>query len=334
MSLSRSSLNERPIGADIALQAGRSVRADAGFTEMTVEGTVIKVPCAQICDRPVIAMRSWLTIAKVKDEEWWDGEAVPAPKEFVAKIQRVPNLGADIFTFGETLAAPQARYDFPHEQESIAAIRTNSFADWWNNRVSSDLRKDVRRAAKRGVEVRCVPFTDDFVRGIKEIYDESPIRQGRKFWHYNKCLEEVKRANATYLERSSFLGAFCGDELVGFVKIVFVNRLARFMQIIAKEKDRDKRPMNALIARAVELAEANGSSYLTYGHYRYPQGADSLTAFKHRNGFEEIMVPRYYVPLTAKGSLALRLRLHHGLKALIPGSLLQQMKQIRTRLYQ
>jgi hypothetical protein len=259
-------------------------------------------------------MKSWLTIAKVMDEEWWDGEPVPVPEEFVATIRRNRTLGADIFTFGGTFAVPEPCFDFPCERESIAAIRTNSFADWWNNRVSSDLRKDVRRAPKRGVEVRCVPFTDDLVRGIKEIYDESPIRQGRKFWHYNKELEQVRAANATYLERSTFLGAFCGDELVGFVKIVFVNRLARFMQIIAKEKDRDKRPMNALIAKAVEIAETSGCSYLTYGHYRYPQGADSLTAFKHRNGFEEILVPRYYVPLTTKGSLVLRLRLHHGVK--------------------
>jgi hypothetical protein len=106
------------------------------------------------------------------------------------------------------------------------------------------------------------------------------------------------------------------------------------MQIIAKEKDRDKRPMNVLIAKAVELAEVNRCCYLTYGHYRYPQGADSLTAFKRRNGFEEILVPRYYVPLTVKGNLALRLGIHHGVKALIPGRLLQQMKQVRTRFYQ
>ena len=36
----------------------------------------------------------------------------------------------------------------------------------------------MRRAEKRGVVVREVPFDDDLVRGIVEIYDETPIRQG------------------------------------------------------------------------------------------------------------------------------------------------------------
>src|ERR1035441_3600945 len=88
------------------------------------------------------------------------------------------------------------------------------------------------------------------------------------------------------------------------------------MQIIAKVSHWDKRPLNILIAKAVERCEAKGCSMLTYGRYRYPQGADSLSAFKHRNGFDEILVPRYYIPLTIKGRAALGLRLHHGARRL------------------
>jgi hypothetical protein len=143
----------------------------------------------------------------------------------------------------------------------------------------------------------------------------------------------VKRANATYLERSDFLGAFWGSELIGFIKIVYVDHLARLMQIISKDGHRDKRPTNALIAKAVELCEAKGCSHLTYGKYRYPQGADELTAFKRRNGFEEILVPRYYAPLTIKGSVVLRLRLHRGAKALVPARVLLSLKHVRTFIY-
>jgi hypothetical protein len=132
--------------------------------------------------------------------------------------------------------------------------------------------------------MRVIPFTDDFVRAIMDIYDETPVRQGRLFWHYHKNFDEAKRANATYLERSEFVGAYLGDELVGFLKIVYVDRIARLMQIIAKDANRGQRPTNALIAKAVELAAARGCSLLTFGKYRYSQGADGVTAFKSRNG--------------------------------------------------
>jgi hypothetical protein len=153
------------------------------------------------------------------------------------------------------------------------------------------------------------------------------------FWHYKKGFDEVKRANATYLERSDFVGAYLGDELVGFLKIVYVDRFARLMQIIAKDAHRNRRPMNALIAKAVEVIDAKGCSLLTYGNFRYAQGADSVTAFKVRNGFEEILVPKYYVPLTVKGKLSLRLRLHHGVRAWVPNSVRQTLKRARLSLY-
>jgi hypothetical protein len=165
------------------------------------------------------------------------------------------------------------------------------------------------------------------------IYDESPIRQGRPFWHYQKGFNAVKLDNETFLERSEFLGAFLGDELIGFLKVVFVDRIARLMQILAKDAHRDKRPMNALVAKAVQLCEARGCSHLVYGNYQYSQGPDGLTAFKSRNGFEEILVPRYYLPITAWGCLALRLNLHHGPKALIPDFIQRSFKQLRASFF-
>jgi hypothetical protein len=91
--------------------------------------------------------------------------------------------------------------------------------------------------------------------------------------------------------------------------------------------------MNALIAAAVRICDAKGCSHLTYGKYRYPQGADSVTAFKHRNGFEEMLMPKYYIPLTVKGRLALKLRLHHGARSLAPDAALRVMKQFRAFVY-
>jgi hypothetical protein len=303
------------------------------YTEISSAGTKRKVRSVQIQGRSLFAVGRYPKIAAIKDEEWQEGEALPRPRDFIAEIKRHNDLGADLFTFSQKPTDATPRFDFYHEWDSIAAIRTLSFSDWWANRVSTDLRCDVRKAAKRGVIVRPVSFDDNLVRAIMDIYDETPVRQGRAFWHYKKPLDAVKAENATYLERAEFLGAFLGEELIGFLKLVYVDNIARMMQILSKESQRKARPMNALIAKAVETCEARGCTHLTYGNYRYVQGADSVTAFKQRNGFEELLVPRYYVPLTTKGRLALRLRLHRGAKALVPDLVLRSVKRIRASIY-
>jgi hypothetical protein len=302
--------------------------------EISVKGQWVRVPTLELNGKILVVTGNWLKIAAVHDEDWSETE-LEDPELCVRKLKESssPAMRADLFTFSQKLTDPTPRFPFLYEWDSVAAIRVVSFSDWWTNRVSSDLRCDVRKAAKRGVVVRPVTFTDDFVRGIVGIYDERPIRHGRKFWHYKKGFDAVKRENATYLERSDFLGAFLAEELIGFLKIVYVDHVARLMQIISKDAHRDKRPMNALIAKAVQVCEAKGCSHLTYGNYRYSQETDSLTAFKKRNGFEEILVPKYYVPLTTKGSLALRLQLQRGAKALVPNAVLLGLKRARSFIY-
>jgi Acetyltransferase (GNAT) family len=298
--------------------------------EISVKGKWVRVPALHVSGKTIVVTGRWLKVAAVKSEEWQEGEVALPPEQFFAHAQQLKDLGADMFTFSQKETDPTPRFPFYHEWDSIAAIPVVSFSEWWSKRVPYRLRQDVKRAARLGVVVRHCPFTDDFVRAIMDIYDETPVRQGRPFWHYKKSFDAVKLDNSSYLERSDFLGAFLGDELIGFIKVVYVNRVARMLQILAKDAHRDKRPMNALIAKAVELCEQRGCSHLVYGNYRYAQGADSLSAFKHRNGFEEILVPRYYVPLTTTGRLALRLRLHRGAKELVPGPILQALRRIRA----
>jgi hypothetical protein len=301
------------------------------YTEISEAGVVRKVPSTCIDGRKVIVTGRWLSMASVEGEEYQQGDVVPAPKDFVAVLK--DDLRPDVFTFRQKPDEPTPRFPYFHELESVAVIRVSSYEDWWTNKVSTDLRCDVRKAAKRGVVVRPVAFDDEFVKGVVEIYNETPIRQGRPFWHYGKSFDAVKRENGTFNERSDFLGAFVGEELIGFVKIVYVDRVARLLQVIAKMSHWDKRPLNILIAKAVERCEAKGCSMLTYGRYRYSQETDSLSAFKRRNGFEEILVPKYYIPLTIKGRAALSLRVHHGARRFIPPSVLKHLKRIRAYIY-
>jgi hypothetical protein len=199
--------------------------------------------------------------------------------------------------------------------------------------VSHDLRRDVKRAEKRGLIVKTVEFSDELMGGIKGIYDEVSVRQGRQFWHYGKSLTSVATENASFLERSQFIGAYYEDELVGFIKIVFVDDVARMMQILSKEAHQDKRPTNALIAKAVEVACDRRSSYLTYGKYTYDSKKNSsIVHFKRSNGFEEILFPRYYIPLTVRGHILVRVGLHVGIKRFIPERLMYSLLIARAKL--
>ena len=153
--------------------------------------------------------------------------------------------------------------------------------------------------------VREIPFDDALVRGIHSVYNESPIRQGKRFWHYGKDLEAVRRMNGTFLDRSIFIGAYFQDNLIGFVKLVSDEDRgqAGLMQIVSMIQHRDKAPTNALLAQAVRSCTERGISYLWYANFTYGnKQRDSLADFKRHNGFQKVGLPRYYVPLTGRGN--------------------------------
>jgi len=291
-------------------------------------GKAIRAPSAEIDGRTVIATGKWIKIAAVQDEELLEGEPVADPGLFVSRLKHT-RLNADIFTFAQKLADPTPKWAHHLEWDNQAVIPITTFADWWEKRAESSVRRAVRKATKVGVVVKAAAFDRAFVEGIVDLYNETPIRQGRPFWHYQKDFDTVKRENSTYLERSTFLGAYYGDELIGFIRIVHADKVANIIQLLSKMKHFDKRPANALISKAVEMCEQRGVSHLVYCAYTYSDQTSSLTEFKRRNGFEQVLVPRYYIPLTLKGRSALKLGLHHPLTHHIPRPLLAQLRKIR-----
>jgi hypothetical protein len=302
--------------------------------EIKIAGKTLYVPSAEICGRTVVVTGNWLRIAAVKDEELVEGEIVDDPAAFVQGMRKSA-LRADILTFAQKIpeTTPKHSYDFRWDNWAVVPITT--FDDWWEKRLPQESRKNVRRATKRGVVVNTVLFDEELARGIQRIYNETPFRQGRRFWHFGKDFDTVQTENATYLDRSEFLGAYLDKELIGFIKIIYVDRIATLIQILAKNEHQDKRPINAILAKAVEVCAKKGISFLIYGKYVYEGNEDSpLTEFKRRNGFEEMKLPRYFLPLTAKGRLAIRLGLHKGVKAFIPPQAQNVLRRVRSEFYQ
>src|SRR5438132_10252706 len=106
------------------------------------------------------------------------------------------------------------------------------------------------------------------------------------------------------------------------------------MHIVGIVQHRDTAPTNALIAQSVRSCAERGIQYLTYQNFTYGRKKpDSLTNFKEVNGFQRVDVPRYYVPLTALGRVALKWRLHHSAAEWIPEWLAARLRGLRTAWY-
>jgi hypothetical protein len=263
-----------------------------------------------------------LRIGKVRDEPY---DCLQDSEKFVARLRCDQNR-PDLFTFMQAVGDQDVHHPFYHELESLAVLPITTFKDWWKNKIRTHTRNHIKKAQKKGVEVRLLPFDDDLVQGVKAVYDECPLRQGRPFWHYRKDFETIKVGLATFLDRSDFIGAFWEGELIGFIKMTSQQGAAGLMHIISMIAHRDKAPTDALIAKAVELCAEKKIGYLHYGLW----SSGGFGKFKENHCFERYDVPRYYVPLTAKGSLMLKLGLHRRLVDKLPPSWRQGLVTMRN----
>ena len=260
---------------------------------------------------------------------------VDDPEPVLEELRR-SRTRVDMFTFLQRLPETSPKYPYPMEWDNFAALPVSTFDHWWNDQIGFKARNKAKQAEKKGIVVREVPFDNTLVKGIWEIYNESPIRQGAPNKHYGKGIETVHREEATFLDSSIFIGAFLGDSLVGFIKLVHdeTRTQAGLMNIISMVLHRDKAPTNALVAHAVRSCAERGIRHLVYSRFAYgKKQASSLTDFKERNGFQKIDVPRYYVPLTRTGKLAVRLGLYKKLADHFPEPVLAKLRELRSAWY-
>jgi hypothetical protein len=84
------------------------------------------------------------------------------------------------------------------------------------------------------------------------------------------------------------------------------------------------------LAKAVELCAERQVNTLVYGVWG-SGGTPGLVEFKIANGFECVEVPRYFVPLTAIGTLALKAGIHRGIVRRVPKRWVEMAAKVRTR---
>jgi hypothetical protein len=257
------------------------------------------------------------------------------PEPIIADLRRSKSR-VDLFTFIQKVSETSPKYSYPMEWDNLAVLPVSTFDCWWNQQIGFKARNKAKQAEKRGVTMREVPFSDSLVRGIWEIYNEVPIRQGRRFPHFGKDLKTVYQDEATYLDRSAFIGAFLDDRLIGFVKLLWSADRSQvgLLNVLSLIEHRDKAPTNALVAQAVRFCAAQKIPYLVYSNFAYgKRERDSLSDFKERNAFQRFDLPRYYVPLTAIGWAGFRLGLHKRMSERVPERMIMKLREVRNSWY-
>ena len=290
------------------------------------------ITTVKVCDREIRIEGRLLRIARPHGDRY---RFLDDPAAVLDGLRQC-GTRVDLLSFAQRLPETKPEYPYPMEWDNFAALPVSTFEHWWTHQIGFKARNKAKQAEKRGVSLREVPFDDALVKGIWEIYNECPVRQGRRFPHYGKNIATVYREEATHLNCSIFIGAFLGDKLIGFAKLVHdeTRTQAGLMNIVSMIQHRDKAPQNALVAQAVRSCAERGIPYLVYSKFAYGnKQTSSLSDFKERNGFQRIDLPRYHVPLTRMGWVALRLGLHHRLAERLPDSLAAKLRDLRAAWY-
>jgi hypothetical protein len=267
-----------------------------------------------------------------------DGEKYVFPDDPQAMLEGLRKVRSriDLFTFLQPLSKPTLGYAYYAENDNLAVLPVSTFEHWWNDQLRSYPRNRARQAEKKGVILREVPLDDELLNGIRGVYNECPVRQGKRFPHYGMSLERARAYAGTFPDRSIWIAAFLKEQMIGFVKLVTDERQTQacMVHILSMVQHRDKAPTNALIAHAVKSCAARGIPHLVYESFTYgKKQADSLSHFKEVNGFRRVDIPRYYVPLTPLGTLALRLKLHRKIVDHFPEPLVAKLRDLRTSWY-
>lgn len=285
-----------------------------------------------ICGKGVQVQGRMIRIARLDGEKY----NTPDDPEVILDGLRKCGTRIDIFTFLQRVPETEPKYSYPLEWDNLAVLPVSTFDHWWTHQIRSFPRNRARQAEKKGVVLREVPVDDTLFKGIVEIYNECPIRQGKRFPHYGMTLESARSYASTFLDRSIYVGAFLGDSMIGFIKLVTdeSRTQACLVHILSMVQHKDKAPTNALIAAAVRCCADRGIPYLVYERFSYgKKKEDSLSHFKEVNGFQRMDLPRYYVPLTPLGRIALRLGLHRRFVDRLPESVVGKLRDFRKSWY-
>lgn len=268
-------------------------------------------------DLEKLSLNKKLFFVLAKDIEEYQKDIVPT-KKFCDKLRE---RNVDVFTFVErnwTASTPEPSPLWVREEDNVGLLRVTTYQKWLKDIVKKTRHNMVRRAEKFGVSTEIIAEVDDkFIQDVWKIYNETPIRQNRAFPHYGISAEALKTMLDT--GNCTIIAAFMEGQLVGIAQMTHGNNVVILSQLLSMQEHWKTAINNALIAKAVQICEERGIRWLLYG--RMETAHPSLDSFKRHNGFSKCPLTRFYIPLTGKGKIALKLGLHKELKDALPKSI-------------
>jgi hypothetical protein len=143
---------------------------DDGPSELSVKKSPNKAPGIVIDGIPLAITGRRLKVASLASESWVEGRSDEEYAMIVRKL-KAAGAAADIFMFSQRVPYVKPRFGYPLRWDNVAAIPLTTYDDWLRS-VSTDMRKDLKRAVSRGVITKVVELNDELVRGIIEIHNE------------------------------------------------------------------------------------------------------------------------------------------------------------------
>jgi hypothetical protein len=268
-----------------------------------------------------IRKKFWLRIAR--DQREYERSIVPT----AGFLRKLGERGTDMFTFlernwcGKIQNPPKS---WVIADDNIALLHLRGYDEWWKS-ISKKTRNMIRKAEKSGISTDVAEPDRGLAEGMWKIYNETPIRQERGFPHYGVSFHQVITGLHS-AQNCTYIGAYFQDELAGFIQLVSGDNITIISQILSLQKHWDKAVNNALLAKTIGVCASRGVKWIMYGRIgNHP----SLDNFKQNNGFSQFRLTRYYIPITRKGKLAIKLGLHKEVKDTLP----QSMKYFSIPIY-
>ena len=244
------------------------------------KGVPIRLDAVRAEDKAFIISGRFVRTAALKNE--WQ-EDIDNPDSAIRELKNASGK-IDLLKFWQRIPESQPKYGYYYEYRDVAAIPVSDYKHWFEKQINPKARNKVRKSAKLGVAIEQTELSDELVRGIMAIFNQSPVRRGKPFWHYGKDFDTVKNEMSLDLDESIFVTAYYKEELIGFVKLLFADRYALLTVILDKLNHRDKAPMNGMIAKAVEICAERKVPHLVYYMWRRAGHSD----FQESTGFERI----------------------------------------------
>lgn len=185
----------------------------------------------------------------------------------------------------------QFHADLPVQENPETMIE--NLHDWQLESVSKRLRRDIRKAARSGLEIRTLT---DAAAGdsLFEMYSRTVSRHGgalRYTADYFRALIELSARTS----RLRVLIAAQGGEIAGFVAIARHGDTAYYLHGGAAEKHLKSSPSDLLLNQAIHDARDDGLG--RFSLMASPPGQPSLVRYKEKWGGDTRSLRTYTIPL-------------------------------------